>query len=276
MKVSSFRNHWRKCVLLVTLCVTQTLFATPTLGGVVAWDTIQDIAGDSDVDTAGTLVYAYNFGASSGVNPVQTVTVQGVTFTAFAAPPFPVDNVNSITLGDVTLSETPGVLNGFDTSAGTGAFAALSDSYKGLLGTAIAPTIFATMTLTLGGLEVGKSYRFQAWVSDSSYTNDLFHRVLAESEGGSMDLKANRADAVGGLGQFTIGTFTATATTQEIWFVGMIDENEENQTSKNPILNAFQLRQEAGAVPEPASMVTFGLGALGIVYRARRWKAKGC
>ena len=57
------------------------------------------------------------------------------------------------------------------------------------------------MTLPLGGLEVGKSYRFQTWVSDSSYTNDLFHRVLAESEGSSMDLKANLADAVGGDGR---------------------------------------------------------------------------
>ena len=49
---------------------------------VVTWGTATGITGDSDVSTNGTLIYAYNLGASG----VTSTTVNGVTFDAWTIP----------------------------------------------------------------------------------------------------------------------------------------------------------------------------------------------
>jgi hypothetical protein len=237
--------------------------------GVVTWQSAKPISGDSDVDTTGTLVYAYNFGATSDppflgpVTPVQSVTVQGVTFAPLAAPPFAYENVNTVTVGDVTVSEFPGVLNGIDTNAASGSFASLSASYQGLVGTAITANVYAEISLTLNGLQSGRNYRFQTWVNDSRNDSAIFNRVEANGEGSTIAIKANLSESIGGLGQYAIGTFTATGSTQVIHFNGIPDVDGIITYSRNPLVNGFQLRLEpSGQVPEPASMVIFGLGSL--------------
>jgi hypothetical protein len=269
MRILFSHTNWNNYLLLVFASISQALFSTDSIAGVVNWHSVQAITGESDVDLTGSLVYAYNFGPNSGANQVQQVTVRGVIFQALGAPPRPAENVNSVSIGDVTLSESPGVLNGFITSSESNPFSNLSGSYKGLLGNAIAPSLFSTMTLSLGGLETGRSYRFQTWVNDSINDTVLFRRVEIGGGGNTTELKTNIARTVGGLGEHVLGTFIATSTTQDITFNGMLDIDGINNF-KNPIVNAFQLRLEANApVPEPTSMAIFGLGALGMAYRLR-------
>jgi len=126
------------------------------------------------------------------------------------------------------------------------------------------------MTLSLGGLEAGKSYRLQLWVNDSRY-DILYNRVEVDGGGNKAEIKTNLASASGGIGQYVIGTFAATSTNQDVSFIGLTDVDGINYYSRNPIVNTFQLRLESsGEVPEPASMVIFGLGALGLACRKRR------
>jgi hypothetical protein len=266
----------KSLLALTALCASYLVPQERSFAGVVTWQAAQSLTSDSDVDLTGTLVYAYNFGATaevfSGVqaNPVQSVTVRGVTFASFAAPPMFFDITQSITVGDVTLSETPGYLNGIDTSATTGDFLGISAPYQGLLGTGIRATIYAQMTLSLGGLETGRNYRFQFWLNDSK--NDLdFNRVEVNGEGNSTEIKANISNSVGDLGQYVIGTFLATGNTQEIKFDGIPDVIGETSFYRYPLVNAFQLRLEnGGEVPEPTTLAIFGFGTLGIGYRNRR------
>jgi hypothetical protein len=246
----------KKFFLLAALNLILAALANPTLAGVVIWQPVQAISGDLDIDNTGTLVYAYNFGPDSGASQVQPVIVRGVSFQAFGAP-IVQSGLQTITMGDVTLSEDIGELNGVDTSAN-------------LLGNAIAASYYATMTLSLGGLETGKSYRLQLWVNDSKNDQVLYKRVEVSGGGSTSEIKTNVSSTLGGLGQYVIGTFTATGNIQDVLFNGMLEVGGINNL-KNPIVNAFQLRLESsGEVPEPASMVIFGLGALGLACRKRR------
>ena len=259
----------KKFFLLAALNLILAALANPTLAGVVIWQPVQAISGDLDIDNTGTLVYAYNFGPDSGASQVQPVIVRGVSFQAFGAP-IVQSGLQTITMGDVTLSEDIGELNGVDTSANSGSFASLSSPYQGLLGNAIAASYYATMTLSLGGLETGKSYRLQLWVNDSKNDQVLYKRVEVSGGGSTSEIKTNVSSTLGGLGQYVIGTFTATGNIQDVLFNGMLEVGGMNNL-KNPIVNAFQLRLESsGEVPEPASMVIFGLGALGLACRKRR------
>lgn len=268
------RGNWKRCFFFIALSVGQVVAESSAVADVITWQSVQAITGDGDVDTTGALVYAYNFGPDSGASQVQSTTVGGVNFAAFSAPVYQA-NVQVITQGNATLSETPGELNGIETAAGSGSFLSLGASYQALLGTAIASSYYATMTLSLGGLEAGKSYRFQTWISDSHYDINLYNRVQVDGGGNTTELKGNLADAVGGLGQYVIGTFTATGSSQDISFNGLTDVSGVIQANKNPFVNAFQLRLVSSSqVPEPASMVIVGLGTLGIAYRARR-RSKG-
>jgi hypothetical protein len=263
-------THGSRWCFLLAFSVLQMAVSNRAFGGVVTWQPAQSISGDLDVDITGTLVYAYNFGPNSGADQVQTVSVRGVTFEAFGAP-VSESFVQVITQGNVTLSETPGELNGFATGASTAPFSSLDSAYRGLLGTAITANFYATMTLTLGGLDVGKTYRFQTWVNDSKYDIALYNRVEVAGGGSTVELKANGLNALGGLGQYSIGRFTATAATQDFTFVGLTDVNGIIFASKNPLVNAFQLRVESsGEVPEPTSLAIYGVAAWLVAYRSRR------
>ncbi|MGC8553811.1 MAG: PEP-CTERM sorting domain-containing protein [Phycisphaerae bacterium] len=82
------------------------------------------------------------------------------------------------------------------------------------------------------------------------------------SSSGSVTLKYYVSTTVGG-GQFATGTFTADATGSEvITIVGAAPSG----TSPDAQINAFQVR----AVPEPASLAIFGVGAAGLLLVRRR------
>ena len=101
-----------------------TLSAATVHAASISWGAPQQITGDLDVRTTGTLVGAYNFGGA-------TTTVNGVTFAEFGT------GSASITEGNFTLSVAPadGVVNSSNTSSVAAPFSNLSAPYRTLLGT---------------------------------------------------------------------------------------------------------------------------------------------
>jgi hypothetical protein len=156
------------CLAPVATCSLPTpAYAEP----VIAWGSAQNISGDSDVSTNGTLLYAYNFGTAS----VASTTVNGVTFAPFVV----LDFGTTTTVGNVTITESPDFLYAYNT-AGTSIapFANLSSAYKALLNEAASAGVPATITLQLGGLTPGQSYEFQWWANNSS-TAERIARSMA-------------------------------------------------------------------------------------------------
>lgn len=201
----------------------------------VVWGTPQTISGDNDVDTSGTLLYAYNLGQSS----VTSSTVNGVTFAAF---PFPIGaSSTTVTVGSVTISESPSFLVSYGSlGSGSGPYGNLSAAYLALLdsgGGAGAPD---TLTVTLGGLSSGQDYVFQWWLSNAAPIPPI--SSVSASATNVVTLDSNLTNTAGGLGQFVIGTFTAGGASETLNFTGI---------GGWPLINALQVR----AVPEPSTCV---------------------
>ena len=253
----------RGCVALVLLALAAAAVTGASVSaGPIAWGSAQNISGDSDVSTNGTLLYAYNFGTAS----VASTTVNGVTFGPFVV----VDFGTTATVGDVTITESPDFLYAYNVAGSSIApFANLSSAYKALLNEAASAGVSATITLQLGGLTPGQSYEFQWWANNSSTADNWF--VTNASAGNAVSVSANTLGSNtgqgsgidGGTGQFAIGTFTADTTSYSIALNG--------EDSYLPIINALQVR----AVPEPSTyaMALAGLACGGYSMFRRRTRA---
>lgn len=213
------------------------------LAGSIVWGAPQSITGDSNVITAGTLVYAYNFGPTS----VTSATVNGVTFQAFGIP----GGGASVSQDAVTIQEFPGSLFWGNQSSASNPFAGLGSGYQNLLSSNVTASSPDTITLTLGGLSAGAVYDFQWW-SNRPTTPVYSTTALA---GNSVMLSSNTyaGSEEGGLGQYAIGRFTASGTSQSIDFSGSYFFGSSNM----PSINGFQVR----LVPEPSTWV---MGAVGL------------
>jgi hypothetical protein len=242
--------------------------AEPLLAG-ITWGSATNISSDSDVDTTGTLVYAYNFGSNTSAT---LQTVNGVTFSPFVIQDF----TNSQTTSNVTVSEDNGYLvSDINVGSINAPFSGLSASYRSLLFSEVYSSNFLTMQVDLGGLTPGNSYRLQWWTNDSAMTDYapganffLFDSVIGGGSAGSVTLATNTSRAVGGLGQYVIGTFTANASTESFTLVGT-----GTSTYNFPLLNALQLRTVAVPEIDPAgvgSVLALVTGGLGLLERRRR------
>jgi len=113
------------------------------------------------------------------------------------------------------------------------------------------------MTLTLNSLTVGYTYQLEIWTNRSNTANAQGFTATA---GNSVVLDSNTTDAIGGVGQFVLGSFTADATSQAITFTpngaGLVD------------FSAFQLRTTA--VPEPSAIALLIAGGVGLLLARRR------
>jgi len=216
----------------------------------ITWSAAADITSDSDVSTSGNLLYAEDWAAAATVNGI----------------PFAYDGSST---GDSNIAIA------FPSPAGTSATAVgggtsnpyndLSTTYKRLVrglvyGNTGAAGAATSGTITLQGLTVGNAYQVQVWINDSRSgasggTNSYPTRVatLTSIGGNSVALAhcvgGTSTSPAGGLGQYAIGTFIATATTQPIYET---DTNTASGGTGGTQLNAIQV----------ANIVTTGTAAV--------------
>ena len=251
--------------VLAAALLPHTLFAPP-LPAPVTWGTAQNITGDSDVSTLGSLLYAYNIGASG----VAGTTVNTVSFTAFVFPEF---TSNTATMGDVTFTENPSNLNAYNfLGHGSGSFAALSSGYQALLGSGGSAGAPTTITVELGGLTTGQDYLVQWWSNVSVLSGGTFQQTIASGNPSSVTLASNASHTDGALGQYGIGTFTAISP------FATFDLSGTGIGEVFPLINAIQVRNiTSAAVPEPGQVAASLLllaGIGGYVWLKRRKPAK--
>ena len=190
---------WRKLVWLlwtVGLC----LAAASGSAGSITWGPATTISGDTDVTNSGNALYAYAGGA---------VTVNGVSFTAAA---------NGSTWGNVSYTS----LGGFNAVFGATAapFSGLSTAYKTALATAAWGSGTAG-TVTLNGLTSGHAYTVQIWVNDSRGSYQYRYETVTSTGGNTVTLYfAPNSNSAGAVGQFVVGTFTASGTSQTFSLTG--------------------------------------------------------
>ena len=225
----------------------------------ITWGSATTVSGDSDVSTSGTLLYAYNVGASG----VSSATVNTVTFASYV---FPSDPAQTVTVGSVTFTESPGILWGSNSlgSAST-PFSTLSSGYKTLLGSAGGADNPVTITATLGGLTVGNQYQLQIWTSNPSNASvsNPYGTIIGDTTftaGNSVTLDPNTTNASGGLGQYVIGTFTASGVTRTFTM--------NSSGSNAPSLSAFQVR-DITPIPGPGGAAVVALFGTALARRRR-------
>lgn len=211
----------------------------------IAWNAPQQITGDTDVSTTGTLAYAINLrGAPFGGSTI----VNGVPFF----------NTGNATGGATVTFQFSNGASDWTTVNGAGSTSApyinLSADYKALLNpTVVRANPGTDGSLTLKNLTVGTPYEVQLWFNQSMATDGRSIDLLGSP---NITVEFNPSDVDGGLGEYAIGTFTADATTQDIDFSGSAPFG----------VNAFQVR----VIPEPTTAALLGLAAMGLLARRRR------
>ena len=223
-----------KCLLPVTAIIGFACL-TSSHASVITWGTAQNITGDSDVLNNGTFDRAYIFGNIPW-------TVNGVTFGSFTG------NASGDTMS------FPNQDPGFGAGAPESPYGSLSTEYQNLLYYGAWAFPSATASFTLNSLIAGYEYQVQIFANDSRVEG--FGRSMALT-GSSTVLDYNTTEAVGGVGQFAIGTFTADSISQELFF---------SSPTETPQLNGLSLR--VTAVPEPTSLSMIAFGAIAIAGHA--------
>ena len=255
-----------RLVLSTCLLIVSLADAAP-----VAWTPPSTIAGDTDVSAAGATVFAYNWESAAQ-------TVNGVPFT----PPG----------GGVTLGWSGG---------GTyGAFSNRSRHGDASLWTEHALQDHPRRWPLRCGRNPLHRHAQQSRSRPPIPSPNLAHRrahlrpgprgTLTSTGGNSVTLDYNYADtsnADGGVGQYSIGTFTADATTQSFTITGVAGTG--NGAGASAQLNALQLRDVTAAAPSaPAitsqpqsqsvalgSTVTLGVTATGTEPLSYQWSWNG-
>jgi glucuronoarabinoxylan endo-1,4-beta-xylanase len=210
------------------------------LAAAITWSAAADITSDSDVSTAGNLLYAEDWSAASTVNGIPFAYDSSSGGDASVAISFPTP------AGASTTAVAGGTSNPYNN---------LSTSYKRLVrglvyGNTGAAGAATSGTITLQGLTVGTAYEVQVWINDSRSgasggTNSYPTRVatLSSAGGNSVALAhyvgGTSTSPAGGLGQYAIGTFIANATTQAIYET---DTNTTSGGTGGTELNAIQVR----------------------------------
>jgi hypothetical protein len=240
LHMSAFMRIHASMMIAVAVAAITAFVASPASAADVSWSSPVTIAGDTDVNTQGTLVQGAFFQSGNGANGF----VNGQTFTRWVVPPaFPPSLSASATLGNSTMTAS--------TSAGLfidprsiymspGPASSLSANYQAILNTYVTSIgndpawATATSSLTVGGLTPGRQYLFQGWVMDpeKSATNRFTQLTGGSATSASIDANTSNGSQDGGLGQYIKGVFTADSASQVIGISGW----------PYAVLNAFQVR----------------------------------
>jgi glucuronoarabinoxylan endo-1,4-beta-xylanase len=191
----------------------------------LVWSKPVTISSTTDISTSGTLLYAYNCSGSNG-------TVNGVSFTG-------VDS--AITWGTgVTLSGYDARLTSGFADGSTAPLGSLDAGYRKILRGGAFKWASGEASVTLNSLVAGHQYQVQMWVNDSRSGSSAFRTQTAKGAN-AMSVAFNNTQAEGGLGQYVIGSFTATGNSQTFMLSG---------GGTTPQINAIQVRDvsESGAI----------------------------
>jgi autotransporter-associated beta strand protein len=231
---------------LRALSTASLLCALSARAAVINWSAPATIAGDSDVDTSGTLVAACSLNTAN-------VLINGVQFTQNPGTPGLTALTNAAGVTCFQLSVFTSHYAAFNGAAAP--FNTLSANYQtllasGIYGGSISGTrAIAVPVITAVNLTFGHRYEIQVWADDSrtgrAATN--YATVFGAGGGNNVALYYNSIGALGGVGQYTIGTFVADGTTQSFSIMGSIASG-----MADTYLNAVQLRDLGPA--------TFGIG----------------
>ena len=205
----------------------------------------------ADIVTDLNLVYAIDAGGSG----------DGVTFTGQNGIDVAFQSVDAAGANEIS-----GFFSKFGNQAGFGGgdsdYGAVVDDglFRGGDALAVAGEDFTENTIVLSDLVVGEDYIFQYWAQDAG-RNDTFLTTLD----GTINLALDANNDADNFGQFVVGSFTATETTQSIGLDGSLNGAQNDGRTQ---LNAFQLR--SSVIPEPASLALLGLGSLAMLGRRKK------
>jgi len=236
---SSLVNICGWTTIAVAVAASAAFVASQGEAADVSWSSPVTIAGDSDVNTQGTLLQGAFFQSGTGANG----SVNGQTFTRWAIPPAQTPNLSaSSSLGSSTATTSaPGGLFIDNRTAymSPGPASSLSANYQAILNTYTigmnngnsAPL---NWSLTVGGLTPGRQYLFQGWIMDPFFGSTSRNTQLTGGSGTSTFIAANTSSGTqnGGLGQYIKGLFTADSPSQVIGV----------SSAAYAPLNAFQVR----------------------------------
>lgn len=203
--------------------VVAVMLGLSVYGAPITWQTPVTTIANSDAQVSKT--YSYRWAYTGG----SAATVNTVAFSAGLNQS--INNANIQVAGFTGASTT--AFNG----GTSGTWNTLSTGYKAILtGAVYGQTPPATVTLK--NLVVGGHYLVQIWVNDSRSLAAARTMDVTSSGGNSVTLDFNDSGALGGVGQFAIGTFTADAATQTFTITGNVSCQ----------LNAIQLREEGNSL----------------------------
>jgi hypothetical protein len=189
---------------LSALAVFAALGLAPAANAQITWGTAQNITGDTDVLTTGTLVFAYDWQGPEG-----STTVNGVAFTGETNAASPTD----LTLPPMVYFPNACMIN-------AAPYNELSAAYSNILSGELYNVGTAPLTFTIGGLTSGNFYSVQFWVNVPNAGDASLEVTLGNVSGGnSVILNSSYPGASLGAGggypgQYSIGTFMASGTTQ--------------------------------------------------------------
>lgn len=216
----------------------------------ITWSSVQNISGDSDISTMGTLFGTWSpyIEANGGSG---SITANGVMFTGNDLPDF---SIPSYFNGQYTGFGNPGTADA---------------NYNTLLQGAQFSNNGTGGTFSWGGLNPGDTYQVEIWVEDTrNIGNRRWENVYENTYGDSGTSSAVTFPADGSsLGQYDIGTFVANSAGTETLNFETWCSVSGNQCAQ---VNLFQVRDLTTPVPEPTTLALLGSGALMLLGFRRR------
>lgn len=216
------------------------------LAGPITWEPVQNTAEASDVIAVGDLIEAFN--ATSTSSAGNQVVVNGVQFTNTGDLLSLNSNTNFLGTATSGDADYDSLLSSLDFGGGSGV---------------------SQLLIGGGSLQSGSSYLLQVWFTDLRVEFSARNMIFGDGQGNNVSLNASGSapSQQQPLGQFAIGTFTASAATQTLTL--------KPEDFGNSHITAYQVRSvvaQHSPVPSPTPLVLLALGLSltgGFLRRAR-------